>query len=116
MPQSIALTQARLQESLQLNRERAAGEIAIGPNPLDRQLSGPAAVPSFSDLMGQKVNAISADQNRSDAMRTAVDLGRSDDLVGAMVASQKASLTFSALVQVRNKLVTAFDDVMKMPL
>ncbi|MBY5920007.1 flagellar hook-basal body complex protein FliE [Ferrimonas balearica] len=116
MPQSIALTQARMQETLQLHRERAAGEIAIGPNPMDRQLGATGAVPSFTELMNHKVNAISGDQNRADAMRTAVDLGRSDDLVGAMVASQKASLTFSALVQVRNKLVTAFDDVMKMPL
>ncbi|MBW3139429.1 flagellar hook-basal body complex protein FliE [Ferrimonas balearica] len=104
-----------MQESLQINRERAAGEIAIGPNPMDRQ-PGVTAVPSFSELMNHKVNEISGDQNRADAMRTAVDLGRSDDLVGAMVASQKASLSFSALMQVRNKLVTAFDDVMKMPL
>ncbi|MGL5186469.1 MAG: flagellar hook-basal body complex protein FliE, partial [Plesiomonas shigelloides] len=39
----------------------------------------------------------------------------SQDLVGAMVASQKASLSFTALVQVRQKLMTAYDDVMKMP-
>ncbi|MBY5991996.1 flagellar hook-basal body complex protein FliE [Ferrimonas balearica] len=116
MSNSIALSQARLQESLQLNRERAAGEIAIGPNPLDGQENRILNGPSFTELMSHKVNAINADQARADRMRTDVDLGRSDDLVGAMVASQKASLTFSALVQVRNKLVTAFDDVMKMPL
>jgi flagellar hook-basal body complex protein FliE len=36
--------------------------------------------------------------------------------VGAMVASQKAGLSFSALMQVRNKLMTGFDDIMRMPL
>lgn len=45
-----------------------------------------------------------------------VDSGRSDDLAGAMIESQKASVAFSALLQVRNKLTTAFDDVMRMPL
>jgi len=46
----------------------------------------------------------------------AVDSGKSDDLLGAMIDSQKASVSFSALLQVRNKLTTAFDDVMRMPL
>ena len=46
----------------------------------------------------------------------AVDSGQSDDLAGAMIESQKASVAFSALLQVRNKLTTAFDDVMRMPL
>jgi flagellar hook-basal body complex protein FliE len=46
----------------------------------------------------------------------AVDSGKSDDLVGAMVASQKASLSFATMLQIRNRLVQAFDDVMKMPI
>lgn len=45
----------------------------------------------------------------------AVDSGRSTDLVGAMLQSQRASVSFSALLQVRNKLATAFDDIIRMP-
>jgi flagellar hook-basal body complex protein FliE len=33
-----------------------------------------------------------------------------------MEASQKAGLSFSSLMQVRNKLMTGFDDIMRMPL
>ncbi len=44
----------------------------------------------------------------------AVELGLSDDLIGATVASQKASLSFSALMQVRNKMVSNFNDIIKM--
>ncbi|MGG7387346.1 flagellar hook-basal body complex protein FliE, partial [Escherichia coli] len=36
------------------------------------------------------------------------------DLAGAMIASQQASLSFSALVQVRNKIATGFNDLMSM--
>ena len=43
-----------------------------------------------------------------------VDTGKSDDLAGAMIASQQASLSFSALVQVRNKIATGFNDLMSM--
>ncbi len=45
-----------------------------------------------------------------------VDAGRSDDLVGAMLASQEASLSFSMLMQVRNKIVAAVDELIKLPL
>ena len=55
-------------------------------------------------------------KHQAGAAMAAVDRGESDDLVGAMLESQKASVSFSALLQVRNKLSTAFDDVMRMPL
>ena len=45
----------------------------------------------------------------------AVDSGRSDDLVGAMLASQEANLSFSMLMQVRNKVVEAYKTIMNMP-
>jgi len=45
-----------------------------------------------------------------------VDSGRSDDLVGAMLASQEASLSFSMLMQVRNKVMGAVDELIKLPL
>ncbi|MDX9873923.1 MAG: flagellar hook-basal body complex protein FliE [Spongiibacteraceae bacterium] len=70
----------------------------------------------FTDALRTIVDRIDADQTRAAAMMTAVDTGRSDDLVGAMIASQKAGLSFSALVQIRNKLVAGFDDIMRMPL
>ncbi|AVV85030.1 flagellar hook-basal body protein FliE [Shewanella putrefaciens] len=60
--------------------------------------------------------AVNQDQNQSSMAMTAVDSGKSDDLVGAMVASQKASLSFATMLQIRNRLVQAFDDVMKMPI
>ncbi|MCF7200601.1 flagellar hook-basal body complex protein FliE [Pseudomonas oligotrophica] len=59
---------------------------------------------------------VDAQQHQAGAAMAAVDRGESDDLVGAMLESQKASVSFSALLQVRNKLSTAFDDVMRMPL
>ncbi|RYV00787.1 flagellar hook-basal body complex protein FliE [Shewanella sp. OPT22] len=101
-----------LLQQLDRYKEVAKGEITIRRNPDE---IGDAQA-SFSDLMAQKVSAINTDQNTSSALMRAVDSGQSDDLVGAMVASQKASLSFSAMVQIRNRLVQAFDDVMKMPI
>ncbi|WP_298636546.1 flagellar hook-basal body complex protein FliE [uncultured Umboniibacter sp.] len=55
-------------------------------------------------------------QNMASEARRAVELGDSDDLVGAMVASQKASITFDVMLSVRNKVLTAYQDLIKMPL
>lgn len=71
---------------------------------------------SFGDAMRDVVGRVNEQQNIASRLMAAVDAGQSDDLVGAMVASQKAGLSFSALMQVRNKLMTGFDDIMRMPL
>ena len=70
----------------------------------------------FAAAFDDAVRAVDAQQHRSGELMAAVDSGQSDDLVGAMIESQKASVSFSALMQVRNKLSSAFDDIMKMPL
>jgi len=67
---------------------------------------------SMQDAIG-KVNEADADAGQKMAD---VSAGRSDDLVGAMLASQEASLSFSMLMQVRNKVMGAVDELIKLPL
>ncbi|MCT4704598.1 flagellar hook-basal body complex protein FliE [Enterobacteriaceae bacterium H16N7] len=74
----------------------------------------PSSDVSFHQVMSRALNHIDRFQQVADAKQTAVDTGKSDDLVGAMLASQQASLSFSALVQVRNKVATGFNDLMNM--
>lgn len=95
-----------------LGRMQQLAEAADG-QPI-RQASGPAA--GIGGSFEAALRAVDAEQHQASAAMAAVDSGKSDDLVGAMIDSQKASVSFSALLQVRNKLTTAFDDVMRMPL
>lgn len=78
----------------------------------------PAAggVGGFAAAFSHALKAVDGQQHRAAQMTAAVDSGQSDNLMGAMLESQKASVAFSALIQVRNKLTSAFDDVMKTPL
>jgi flagellar hook-basal body complex protein FliE len=71
---------------------------------------------SFKSAMNQAVRRVDNHQQLASQITADVDAGHSDDLVGAMVASQKASISFQALTQVRNKVMAAYDDVLKMPL
>jgi len=70
----------------------------------------------FMAAMKSAVDRVNTDQNNAARLTAAVDTGQSDDLVGAMVASQKAGLSFSALMQVRNKLMSGFDEIMRLAL
>jgi flagellar hook-basal body complex protein FliE len=88
---------------------------AQGPVRPAMQMSGPAAG-GVTEAFGQALKAVDAQQHLASQATAAVDSGRSSDLVGAMLESQKASVSFSALLQVRNKLSTAFDDIMRTPL
>ncbi|MBR9786754.1 MAG: flagellar hook-basal body complex protein FliE [Vibrionaceae bacterium] len=94
-------------------RAHVAPEFVVSANPLDGQkVTQPM---SFSNAMTNVLDVVNKHQSVASEKMTAVETGQSDDLVGAMIASQKASLSFNALMQVRNKVVASFEDVMKMP-
>ncbi len=64
----------------------------------------------------QVLHGVDNQQHRASQLAAAVDSGASDDLMGAMVESQKASVSFSALMQVRNKVTGAFEEIMRLPI
>ncbi|WP_151995099.1 flagellar hook-basal body complex protein FliE [Buttiauxella massiliensis] len=109
--------QAMLQRMQQNMLTTSQGIIApaqhIGGEFSASSLSGSSAG-SFSQMMNEAVNRVDAIQHSAAAQQIAVETGISDDLTGAMVESQKASVAFSAMVQVRNKLTSALDEVMNM--
>ena len=72
--------------------------------------------PSFSDMLGQAVGKVNDTQQASNQLASAFEVGQSGiDLTDVMIASQKASVSFQAMTQVRNKLVQAYQDIMQMP-
>lgn len=77
---------------------------------------GGGDVPGFAESMWQAVRGVDAMGREANERMAAVDAGTSDDLVGAMLASQEASLSFSMLMQVRNKVVGAVDELIKLQL
>ncbi|MBQ5948354.1 MULTISPECIES: flagellar hook-basal body complex protein FliE [unclassified Massilia] len=70
---------------------------------------------SFAQTMKNAIAGVDAEDRAAADRMAAVDAGKSDDLVGAMLASQEASLSFSMLMQVRNKVMGAVDELLKLP-
>ena len=75
-----------------------------------------AGGPNFAEMLGQAVGKVNETQQASNQLAKAFEIGQSGvDLTDVMIASQKASVSFQAMPQVRNKLVQAYQDIMQMP-
>lgn len=70
---------------------------------------------SFAQSMKDALANVDQDQKTANDKMAAVETGKSDDLVGAMLSSQQANLSFSMLMQVRNKVMGAMDELLKLP-
>lgn len=71
---------------------------------------------SFSDLMSNALDTVNQLQKESGRLSTAIERGDEGvTLTQAMVASQKASVAFQAVSEARNKLVSAYEKIMNMP-
>lgn len=80
--------------------------------------SNPAGVDqaSFSGLMRNAVEQVNRTQQRAAALSEAFEKGdKGVDPVEVMVSLQKANISFQAATQVRNKLVSAYQEIMNMP-
>ena len=70
--------------------------------------------PSFGDMMKQAVDKVNQTQMQAASLSKSFDLGENVDLAQVMIAVNKSRVSFEALTQVRNKLLTAYQDVMNM--
>lgn len=71
---------------------------------------------NFGQLLQQAVDNVNDLQSESGRLKNALEMGdRSVSLAETMIASQKAGIAFEATVQVRNKLVEAYKQIMSMP-
>jgi flagellar hook-basal body complex protein FliE len=77
--------------------------------------AGAASGPAFGELIKQGIDAVNRSQQSAGALSDAWERGASGvDLAHVMIESQKASVSFRALTEVRNRLVTVYQDIMNM--
>ena len=70
---------------------------------------------SFGATLVDAVRAVNEQQAKASALSGSYERGDTNDIVQVMVERQKASLGFEATLQVRNKLLSAYRDIMNMP-
>lgn len=104
----MALRQQVLARSSALRDVRAASETG--------QASAPAQAPGggFVDTLNTALRQVSAVQERSGDLQVAYERGQVTDIAQVMLARQEAGVAFEATLQVRNRLLEAYQDIMRM--
>ncbi|MPT49279.1 MAG: flagellar hook-basal body complex protein FliE [Sphingobium sp.] len=112
----MAIRNAILQRNAALRDVAAAPDAGVVGAGADatQGVSGGSTTDFTAALKGalEKVNGLQAD---SSAAASAYERGETTDIAAVMMTKQKASLGFEATLQVRNKLLSAYKDIMSMP-
>lgn len=102
--------QANLIQAMQRMQQ---DQVSIQPNHAVSEANSADRV-EFVEAFKGAIKSIDAQQHVAAGKAAAVETGRSDDLIGAMIAGQKAGLSFDILLQSRNRLMTGVDKIMNM--
>ncbi|MGI2259490.1 flagellar hook-basal body complex protein FliE [Shewanella sp. GXUN23E] len=104
--------------SLMMEMQRLKGEIAPsqGLEPqISQQINNTSGV-EFSELLSQALGTVTDLQSNASQLATRLEMGDSRvTLSDTVIAREKASVAFEATIQVRNKFVEAYKEIMSMP-
>lgn len=70
---------------------------------------------NFGEILGNFVGGVEDRQAQAAATTRAVLLGENPNLHQSILSMQEASLSFSLMVEVRNKVVESYQELMRMP-
>lgn len=95
-----------------LSELRATSQVATGK---PAQSASAAGETDFGQVLQSAIDQVSSAQMQAQEMAKGFSSGDPNvNLQDVMVNLQKANLSFQQMVQVRNKLVTAYQDIMNM--
>ena len=106
----MALRSAILEQNSAL--QRAAG---VAPGAHSGETQSATRAGGFGEALRSALNEVNASQAQSNALTEAYERGETTDIASVMLARQQASIGFEATLQVRNRLLSAYKDIMSMP-
>ena len=74
----------------------------------------PAPTGGFGDALSNALNGVAATQAKAETLSAGYERGEVTDVAKVMLARQEAGIAFEATLQVRNRLLSAYQDIMRM--
>ena len=78
-------------------------------------LAPKASGPEFSQRLADGLKSVASAQNEASSLAQAFEAGTEQNLAKVMIAQQVSSLGFQLTLNVRNKALSAYKDIMNMP-
>jgi flagellar hook-basal body complex protein FliE len=76
--------------------------------------TAPASGTSFTGALKSALDSVNQTQANAEAVTSGYETGQVTDIAQVMLARQQSSVAFEATLQVRNKLLSAYQDIMKL--
>lgn len=107
-------------QSSMLSRLSGAGRVDGPISPLAPKIGAPDSLPgtqpaSFSSVFEQMIEGVHNKQMEAQSATRDVLMGQNDQLHTSVIAMQEAGVAFQLMVEVRNKLVDSYQELMRMP-
>lgn len=100
---------ARLADARAVQAARTGG-------PADPAAAAASDPGGFGSTLSSLLARVNASQDREDVATEAYERGRTTDIASVVLAQQRASMSFEATLQVRNKVLSAYKDIMSIAL
>jgi len=68
----------------------------------------------FGEMLYSALQEVDGFQKQADQAAIELASGRSTDIHGTMIAMEKADVAFQLIIQIRNRIVSAYEEVMRM--
>ena len=98
-------------QTLRAHQAEASGR-ALGSEGLSEK---PVNKTGFGDLVSNAIGQVNDLQNTEDKLQDAYDRGENVPLTDVVLGMQKSSLAFEATLQIRNKVLKAYEEILNMP-
>ena len=108
----MAIRNAILQKNAALRDVAQTGTVGGAPSVGGAEGTKPGGFTEALNFALQQVNGL---QSQAGEAASAFERGETTDIAAVMLAKQQASVSFEATLQVRNKLLSAYKDIMSMP-
>lgn len=69
---------------------------------------------SFADTLNQAIQGVNQLEKTADKEIQNLATGRTDNVAAVMIATEKADIALKLMIQVRNKIIDAYQEIMKM--
>jgi flagellar hook-basal body complex protein FliE len=113
-PTNMGNIEAVLGQIRQYQAQATEG-VNISPTASTVQSLNPTGTSGFADSIKGAIQDVNATQQTSKAMRAAYERGDDIPLTDVVMQMQKSSLAFEATLQIRNKVLKAYEEIMNMP-
>lgn len=107
--QILAMRQQILDRNALLKDVHSAAQ---APGTIEETSTSPAG--GFTDALKSALDGVTATQRNAESLSAAYERGEVTDVAKVMLARQEAGIAFEATLQVRNRLLSAYQDIMRM--